>query len=394
VALSNDDAEKDWYAVLGVPSTADAAEIKKSYRKLAQKLHPDKNPDDAKAEARFKDVSRAYDILGDDAKRKEYDETRQLLRSGAFRGGGAPAGGGGGGVPFDLGDLLGGARGQAGGVGDLFGGLFGRGGRQQSRVPTRGEDVAAQVTLSFEQSMTGAAVSVRLPGGAACSTCNGSGAAPGTHPTTCPVCSGRGVVTRNQGGFAFAEPCRNCNGSGQIVETPCPTCHGTGTQDKAVRVRIPAGIADGKTVRVRGRGRAGQRGAPAGDLNVTVKVLPHPIFGRDGNNLTVTVPVTFAEAALGAAVKVPTLDGAVTVKIPPGTSSGTRLRVRGRGFPLSAKGTGKGEPPRGDLFATVQVAVPENLTPAAKDALAAYAATSADSPRAHFDPLLGEGVGG
>jgi molecular chaperone DnaJ len=394
MALSNDDAEKDWYAVLGVPSKADAAEIKRTYRKLARSLHPDKNPGDAKAEAKFKDVSRAYDILGDEAKRKEYDEMRELLRSGAFRGGGsaAPAGAG---VPFDLGDLLGGSRGQAGGVGDLFGGLFGRGRGGTARVPTRGEDVSAQVTLSFEQAMTGAAVSVRLSGGAPCATCHGSGAAPGTQPVTCPVCSGRGVVSRNQGGFAFAEPCRNCGGSGQVVETPCPTCHGSGTQEKAVRVRVPAGVADGQTVRVRGRGRIGQRGGPPGDLNVTVQVQPHPVFGRDGVNLTVTVPVTFAEAALGATVRVPTLDEPVLVKIAPGTATGTRLRVRDRGFPTASKTAGKtAGKARGDLFVTVNVAVPDTLTPAAKEALAAYAATSPDLPRAHFDPLLGEGVGG
>jgi molecular chaperone DnaJ len=379
MALSRDDVEKDWYAVLGVPSSATAAEIKKSYRKLARDLHPDKNPDNAKAEARFKDVSRAYDILGDEARRKEYDETRELLRNGGFGPGGVPggAGGFGGGVNVDLGDFLSGA---AGGVGDIFGGLFGRG--RGARGPARGEDVVAAVTVSFEQSMTGAEVSVRLSGGAACDTCGGTGAAPGTRPTTCTVCAGRGVVTRNQGGFAFAEPCTSCGGTGTVIEHPCPTCRGTGTRDRTQRVRIPAGVADGQRVRVRGRGRPGERGGPAGDLEVVVSVRPHPVFGRRGQNLTLTVPVTFPEAALGTTLRVPTLTGPVTLKVPAGTPSGKRLRVKGRGFP------GKGGS-HGDLIVTVEVAVPAKLDPGARELLEKFAAEAPASPREHLDQLMG-----
>ena len=377
--LSRDDVEKDWYQVLGVSSSATAAEIKKSYRKLARDLHPDKNPDDAKAEARFKDVSRAYDILGDDAKRKEYDETRELLRSGGgFAPGGAP-GGGFRGVNVDLGDLFGGS-GVGGGVGDIFGGLFGRG-RGGARGPVRGDDVVAAVTVSFEQSMTGAEVSVRLAGGSACDTCGGTGAAPGTHPITCPVCAGRGVVTRNQGGFAFAEPCTRCAGVGTIIETPCPTCRGTGTRDRTQRVRIPAGVSDGQRVRVRGRGRPGERGGPAGDLEVVVTVRPHKVFGRSGQNLTLTAPVTFPEAALGTTLRVPTLSGPVTLKVPAGTPTGKRLRVKGRGFPGKGGATG-------DLIVTVEVAVPAKLDPAARELLEKLAAEAPQSPREHLDALL------
>ncbi|HVU71870.1 MAG TPA: molecular chaperone DnaJ [Mycobacteriales bacterium] len=381
MALSRDDVDRDWYQVLGVSSSATAAEIKKSYRKLARDLHPDKNPDDAKAEARFKDVSRAYDILGDEAKRKEYDETRELIRNGGgFAPGGMPGGGGGfrGGVNVDLGDLFGGA---AGGVGDIFGGLFNRG-RGAARGPVRGEDVVAAVTVSFEQSMTGAEISVRLSGGAACDTCGGTGAAPGTHPTSCPVCSGRGVVTRNQGGFAFAEPCSRCGGSGTVIETPCPTCHGTGTRDRVQRVRVPAGVADGQHVRVRGRGRPGERGGPPGDLEVVVTVRPHPVFGRSGRNLTLTVPITFPEAALGATLRVPTLGDPVSLKVPAGTPSGKRLRVKGRGFP------GKGGAV-GDLIVTVEVAVPAKLDPAARELVEKLAVEVPQSPREHLDALLG-----
>jgi len=382
--LSHDDVEKDWYAVLGVSSSATAAEIKKAYRKLARDLHPDKNPDNARAEERFKDVSRAYDLLGDDAKRKEYDETRELIRSGgAFPGGMPPGAGGTGGVRVDLGDLFGGA---AGGVGDVFGGLFGRG-RGAPRGPVRGDDVVATVTVSFEQSMTGAEISVRLPAGAACDTCGGSGAAPGTRPVTCPVCGGRGVVTRNQGGFAFAEPCTRCGGQGSIVETPCPTCHGTGVRERVQRVRIPAGIADGKRVRVRGRGRPGERGGPAGDLEVVVSVRPHPVFGRSGQSLTLTLPVTFPEAALGTTLKVPTLGDPVTLKVPAGTPTGKRLRVKGRGFP--GKGGAGSSATRGDLIVTVEVAVPGSLTPAAHELLEKFAAEAPAAPREHLDALLG-----
>jgi molecular chaperone DnaJ len=328
---ARDFVEKDYYAALGVPKDADAATIKKAYRKLARDLHPDTNPG---GEERFKEVSEAYDVLSDDTKRREYDEARSLFGSG-MRAGGYP----GGGVPgFDLGDLFARAGGQAGGFGDVLGGLFGATARS---------------------------------GG----TCGGSGAAPGTSPQTCATCAGAGVTSRSQGGFAFSEPCRTCRGSGRVVETPCSTCGGDGraTHGKTLNVRIPAGVADGQKVRLAGRGSAGERGGPAGDLLVTVRVSPHPWFGRKDDHLTVTVPITFPEAALGAQVSVPTLDGPVTLKVPPGTSSGRTFRVRGRGVP------GKG-----DLLVTVEVAVPQKLSAEAKQALEAYAAAAPDDPRAHF----------
>jgi molecular chaperone DnaJ len=365
---ARDYAEKDYYAALGVPKDASAADIKKAYRKLARDLHPDTNPG---GEARFKEVSEAYDVLSDATKRREYDEARSLF--GGPRGGGGYAGGG---VPgFDLGDLFARAGGgSAGGFGDVLGGLFG-GGRPAGRAPRRGADVEADVTLSFGDAVRGATVPLRLTTTGPCSTCGGSGAAPGTSPQPCPTCAGAGVTSRSQGGFAFSEPCRTCRGSGQTVETPCPSCAGEGraVHGKTLNVRIPAGVAEGSKVRLAGRGGSGERGGPAGDLMVTVHVTPHPWFGRKDDHLTVTVPVTFPEAALGAQVSVPTLDGPVRLKIPAGTASGRTFRVRGRGVP------GKG-----DLLATVQVAVPQKLSGEAKKALEALARAAPDDPRAHF----------
>jgi molecular chaperone DnaJ len=382
------DVEKDYYAALGVAKTASQADIKKAYRKLARELHPDKNPDDAKAEARFKDVSEAYDVLSDDARRKEYDEMRALFANGgrtpgAF--GGRPTSGAGG-VPFNLDDLLnqgGGAGGGAGGFGGLFGDLFSR---APGRGPRRGDDLMAELTISFDDALRGVEVTVRLPGAAACANCAGLGTKPGTVPRTCPTCQGLGVVSRSQGGFALSEPCRDCRGKGSIIDEPCPVCHGTGRQERVQRIRVPAGVADGQKLRVRGRGGAGDRGGPAGDLEVVVHVNPHAVFGREegtAGTVTIVVPVTYPEAALGAEVRVPTPDGAaVTVRVPPGTSSGRRLRVRGRGAPTANGG-------KGDLLVTIEVSVPSKLSPAARKALEDYAAEHSDDPRAHLNPLLG-----
>jgi molecular chaperone DnaJ len=359
---ARDSVEKDHYATLGVAKDASAADIKKAYRKLARDLHPDTNPG---GEERFKAVSEAYDVLSDDAKRREYDEQRSLF--------GGLRGGGGGGAPFDLGDLFGRA---GGGVGDVLGGLFGGGGGgARTNRPRKGADVEAAVTLSFLDALQGVTVPLRLTTTGACETCRGSGAAPGTAPRTCTVCSGQGVTSRNQGGFAFAEPCTNCRGTGKVVDTPCPTCAGSGqtTQERTLTVRVPAGVEEGQRVRVAGRGSPGERGGPAGDLLVNVHVTPHPFLGRKDDHLTITVPITFAEAVLGANVSVPTLDGPVTVKIPPGTTSGRTFRVRGRGIP------GKG-----DLLVTVDVAVPQKVSNEAKKHLEAFAAASPDDPRAHL----------
>ena len=369
---ARDYVEKDYYAALGVPKDADAADIKKAYRKLARDLHPDTNPG---GEARFKEVSEAYDVLSDPDKRKEYDEARSLFGSGGYRSGSYA----GGGVPgFDLGDLFARAGGQSGGLGDVFGGLFG-GGRSTGtagRAPRRGSDVEADVTLSFLDALRGATVPLRLTTTGPCTTCGGTGAAPGTSPKTCATCDGAGVTSRSQGGFAFSEPCRACRGTGRTVETPCPGCRGEGRaiSGKTLNVRIPAGVADGQKVRLAGRGGEGERGGPAGDLLVNVHVTPHPYLGRKDDHLTITVPITFPEAVLGAQVSVPTLDGPVTVKIPPGTSSGRTLRVRGRGVP------GKG----GDLLVTVDVAVPQKISGEARKHLEAFAAAAPDDPRAHL----------
>jgi len=367
---ARDYVEKDYYAALGVPKDASAADVKKAYRTLARDLHPDKNPG---GEERFKQVSEAYDVLSDDTKRKEYDEARSLFGAGPGRG--APRASGGSG--FDLGDLLGSA--QAGGLGDVFGGLFGQGARRsRGAAPRRGNDLEARVTLSFVDAVRGATVPLRLSGTGTCETCAGSGAAPGTAPHSCGVCGGAGVTSRNQGGFAFAEPCTACRGTGRVVDTPCPTCHGSGAtnRERTITVRIPAGVDQGQKVRLPGKGGPGERGGPAGDLFVVVHVTPHPVFRRRDADLLVTVPVTFGEAALGAQVKVPTLDEPVTLKVPAGTASGRTFRVRGRGVPR------KGTP--GDLLVTVEVSVPTALDPSARAALEAYVAAAPADPRAHL----------
>lgn len=385
MALTAADVDKDHYAVLGVPAAATPAELKKAYRRLARDLHPDKNPGDKRSEERFKEVGRAYEVLSDADTRTEYDEARRYgagARRVGFPGAGAGAGGGGGGAgapgangfSFDLGDLFG----RAGGVGDLFGG---RPGRPTSR-PVRGADLTAEVTIALLDALHGVEASVRLPGAAACDTCGGSGARPGTTPHACPVCGGAGMINHSQGGFAFSEPCRNCGGTGSVVDDPCPTCGGSGRRDRAQKIRVPAGVADGQRLRVRGRGEPGQRGGPAGDLEVTVHVAPHAVFGRDRTHLTLALPVTFPEAALGATVSVPTLEEPVTLKVPAGTSSGRRLRVRGRGFPA-------GGGVRGDLLVTVEVAVPSRLSAAAQEALAAYAKAAPEDPRADLHARAG-----
>ncbi|MGY1830559.1 molecular chaperone DnaJ [Geodermatophilus sp. SYSU D01180] len=378
---TRDFIEKDYYAALGVSQGADAAEIKKAYRKLARDLHPDKNPGNAQAEARFKDVSEAYDVLSDPKRRAEYDDARRLFGSG---GAGARAGfpggfpGGGGGQPFDLGDLFGGAggaggagtRGGGGGLGDLFGNLFGgaapgsaRARSQAASGPARGQDVETEATLSFEEAVLGVTVPLRMQSPGTCPTCAGSGARPGTAPHTCEVCGGAGVTSRSQGAFAFSEPCRNCRGTGQVVDDPCPTCQGDGvtTQTRTITVRIPAGVKDGQRIRLAGKGAPGRRGGPAGDLFVVVHVSEHELFGRKGDDVTLTVPVTFPEAVLGTTLTVPTLDGNVTLKVPAGTASGRTLRVRGRGVP------GRGR--TGDLLVTVEVAVPQRLSAEAERAV-------------------------
>jgi molecular chaperone DnaJ len=365
--------EKDFYKVLGVSKDASPADVKKAYRKLAQKLHPDANPGDKTAEERFKEVGRAYAVLSDPKKRAEYDEARRLLGSGAF-GGGFPGGGFPGGFP-------GGTRVRVedlGGLGDLFGNLFG-GGRSQTAA-RRGRDVESEVTLGFEEAVRGATIPLQLRGPAPCHTCGGSGAKPGTLPRPCPTCNGRGTVTRDQGLFGLSSPCPTCQGRGSVIDDPCPTCNGRGSEirTRELRVRIPVGVSDGATVRLKGQGEPGQAGAPAGDLIVKVHVTPHPLFGRSGQDLLITVPVTFAEAALGTELKVPTLDGPVTLKVPPGTQNGRTFRVRGRGVPGSGRKHG------GDLLVSLEVAVPEKLSRKERELLREFASLSDRSPRTHL----------
>ena len=356
---TKDFLEKDYYKTLGVSKNAKADEIKKSYRKLARKYHPDANKGDAKAEERFKEISEAYNTLSDEKRRKEYDDARSLFGSGGFRRPG-PGGAGGGFGGFDLGDL------------------FGGGSRGTQPRPRRGADVETEATLTFGDSIDGATVSLRLTGEAPCPTCHGTGAKSGTVPRVCPTCQGTGQTSQNLGSFAFSEPCKECRGRGLVVDDPCPDCAGSGRamSTRTIQARIPAGVADGQRIKLKGKGAPGERGGPAGDLYVRIHVTPHPVFGRTGHNLTVAVPVTFPEAALGAEVKVPALRGApVSVRIPAGTPNGRTFRVRGKGVRRS-DGT------NGDLLVTVSVQVPQKLTGTAREALDQFReATAGEDPR-------------
>ncbi len=382
--------EKDFYKEIGVSSDADEKEIKRAARKILADNHPDRNPGNAAAEERYKAASEAKEVLTDPAKRKEYDETRRLFAGGGFgrrfnNGGGGFGGFGGDGAEFNLGDLFD-AAGQTGGanIGDLFGGLFGRGAQQpRPSRPRRGNDLETETQLDFLEATKGVAMPLRLTSPAPCTNCHGSGARPGTSPKVCANCNGAGVVNRNQGSFGFSEPCPECRGSGSIIEHPCDECHGTGvtTRTRTINVRIPPGVEDGQRIRLAGQGEAGLRGAPSGDLYVTVHVRPDKVFGRDGDDLTVTVPVSFTELALGTTLSVPTLDGKVGVRVPKGTADGRILRVRGRGVPKRSGG-------HGDLLVTVKVSVPSELEGEALEALEAYAAAERASG---FDPRAGWG---
>jgi len=360
--------EKDYYQVLGVAEGATQKEITRAYRKLAKENHPDANPG---REDRFKEISAAYDVLGDAERRKEYDEVRRMgpMASGF---GGAP-----GGASFRVDDM-----GDLGGIfGDLFGRMRGsaRGGPSRGSGPQRGADLEAELHLSFEDAVQGVTTTVNITSEAPCSVCAGVGAEPGSNPRPCPTCGGAGVVNDNQGLFGFSTPCTTCAGRGRIIDQPCHNCRGTGTERRAraVKVRIPTGVQDGQRIRMKERGGPGRHGGPAGDLYVTVHVGSHPLFGRKGHDLTLTVPVTFPEAALGADITVPTLDhGPVTLRIPAGTRSGRTFRVKGRGVP-----NGKAH---GDLLVTVEVAVPARLSDAERRAVEELAAASNDSPRSHL----------
>jgi molecular chaperone DnaJ len=366
----------DLYKVLGVSKKASDEEIKKAYRKLARKYHPDRNPDDAAAEEKFKEVQGAYDTLSDPEKRKEYDQ------GGMFAGFGGGAGGPGGGSPFG-----GGFPGGGGGAdfSDILSGIFGRGGGGGGRVrpeAQRGRDLETELSLSFDQAVNGAQVSVSVPKAERCETCHGSGAKPGTAPVTCPRCEGRGVDAESQGFFSISQPCPQCGGAGQIIEDPCPTCGGSGLtkQSKRYKVNIPAGVKDGARIRLAGKGEAGPRGGPPGDLYVVTRVSASPVFNRlDGGNLEVTVPITIAEALRGATIEVPTLDGTKKIKVPPGTKHGTIQRLRGEGAP---KPRGKG---RGDIRYRLEIEMPKELNEEQQEAVDKLAETlNGADPRAEL----------
>ena len=365
--------DKNYYEVLGVSETAEPKDITRAYRKLAREFHPDANPGNASAEDKFKEISAAYDVVGDETKRTEYDQVR---RQGPM--GGMGFGGGRGGAGFNPG--AGGYEGAD--FSDLLGGMFGGGGggrrgrQTRGRAPQRGADLEAEIHLSFRDAFAGSETALHLSSDLPCETCKGSGAKPGTAPTTCQHCRGRGVADDNQGMFSFSSPCPVCGGAGSVITSPCGTCRGSGVERRAreVKVRIPAGVDDGQRIKLKGRGGAGRNGGEIGDLYVIVHVDRDEIFGRDGKNLTINVPVTFAEATLGTKLTVPTLDGKpVTLKIPAGSPTGKVFRVKGRGV-----GTKK---VTGDLLVTVQVDVPTKLNDEQRDALEAMAAAFPAAPR-------------
>ena len=377
--------EKDYYAELGVSKEASEKEITRAYRKLAKRYHPDANPGDKDAEERFKEISAAPDVLGDAEKRKEYDEVREMVASGVGPGGPGGFGGfgGSGGFPGggyqnirveDLGDL-----------GGIFGNLFGGGGRARRRNQgpvgaQRGNDIETELHLDFLDAVHGITTSVNITSEAPCHVCNGTGAKPGTFPERCPTCDGTGSVAVDQGPFSFSEVCPTCGGRGSIIKDKCKNCKGRGIEvrPRTVKVRIPAGVDDGQRIRVKGRGTPGLNGAPPGDLYVVVHVAPHPVFARSGKwDLTVKVPITFPEAALGARVKVPTLESPVTVKVPPGTQTGKTVRVRGKGIPRNNGDTGA-------LLVTFDVVVPGELDDDARAAVEQLATTLPGNPREHL----------
>jgi molecular chaperone DnaJ len=358
---------KDFYAVLGVPSTATQDEIKKAYRKLAKKYHPDANANDAKAAEKFKEISEANNVLGDAEKRKQYDDMRRLGAFGGFGGfggsgsarssarpGQSAGGAGPGGInfqDFDIGGL--------GGLGDLFGSIFGGGARGGGRPsgPQRGQNVETSLDIPFRTAARGGKIPIELEVNEECQTCRGTGGAPGATMKICPECSGRGVVSFGQGGFAVNRPCPVCLGRGQVPSQPCPTCNGAGEvrARKKVAITVPPGVDTGSKIRLKGQGGKGSANGPPGDLLITFNVLPDKFYKRDGLDVIATVPINIAQATLGSKISVKTLDDKkVIVRIPPGTPSGKRFRVRGQGIAKTDK--------RGDLIVEVRIETPEKLS--------------------------------
>jgi molecular chaperone DnaJ len=360
--------EKDYYKVLGVAQSAPDKDITKAYRKLAKQYHPDAHPG---SEDKFKEISAAYDVLGDADKRKEYDQVRRLGPAAA----GFPGAGGGFSQTFHVDDLT-----------DLLGGIFGRGRQSPGgatgggvRAPRKGSDIETELYLSFEDAANGVTTTVNVTSEVVCHVCHGSGAEPGTSPTVCPTCGGRGVKDENQGLFSFSQPCPTCNGTGKKIDKPCRNCLGVGLEMKPrqVRVRIPGGVVDGQRIRLKERGGPGRNGGAPGDLFVVVHIAAHQLFGRKGKNLTLAVPISFAEAALGADIKVPTLTTPVTLKVPAGTPAGRVLRVRGRGVHAP---TGVG-----DLLVTIEVVVPPKLNEDQRRAVEALRALFPEDLRSRLE---------
>ncbi len=355
----------DYYKILGVGKNASDEEIKKAYRKLARQYHPDRNPDDKKAEARFKEISQAHDVLSDADKRRAYD------RGGMLGGINMPGG-------FDPGSF-------SGGFGDILSNLFGGAGGGRAgggpagvrQRPARGRDLETEVSLSFDQAVNGAQVPLAVPTSQPCPTCQGSGAKPGTTPRVCPVCDGRGVESQSQGIFSMSQPCSNCHGSGTVIDDPCPTCKGSGAQRsvRRMRVNVPAGVRDGSRIRLAGKGEPGLRGAEPGDLFVITRVSDSPVFKRSGDNLEVEVPLTIPEALQGAVIEVPTLNGSKRLRVPAGTKHGTVQRLRGEG---PARLGGKG---RGDIHYRFVLEVPASLSPEQSEAVERLSAVMNGNPR-------------
>jgi molecular chaperone DnaJ len=366
-------AQRDPYAVLGVDRKASADEIKKAYRKLARKYHPDRNPEDASAEERFKEIQSAYDILGDPDKRKQYDRGGIFFGTGGRPGAGAGAGAGAGGFGgFDVGDIL----------SNLFGGGAARTGggttgRSKPRAE-RGNDLEAEVTIGFDQAIEGTQVPLSVAAPQRCSTCHGTGAKPGTSPKVCPRCQGRGLESQGQGLFSISQPCTRCGGAGTVIEDPCPTCHGEGSvrTTKRYRVNIPPGVKEGSRVRLAGKGEPGRNGGPSGDLFVVTHVQDSPVFTRKGDNVEVEVPLTIPEAIRGAEVEVPTLRGSKRLRVPAGTHHGTVQRLRGEGPP---KLGGKG---RGDIHYRFVIDVPASLNQEQSEAVERLSQVINGNPRA------------
>ena len=361
--------KRDYYEVLGIQKGASEDEIKKAYKKLARKYHPDMNPGDKEAEEKFKEVNEANEVLSDPEKKARYD---QFGFAGVDPNYGAGARGGayGGGFDFgDLGDIF----------GSFFGGGFGGGQRRNPNAPQRGESIRASVSVSFTEAAFGCEKSVTLERSEQCPTCKGNGCAPGTTPEICPDCHGTGTVqTRRQtpmGVFASNGPCRKCGGTGRLIHQPCPNCRGTGAvrKRKTIKVNIPAGIDHGQTISLRGQGNAGKNGGPAGDLLITVMVQPHELFHRDGVDVFCEAPITFAQAVLGAELEIPTIDGKVKYSIPEGTQTGTVFRLKGKGIPVL---NGRG---RGDQYVTVTIETPRNLNKEQKEALRRFSETLGES---------------